>query len=296
LAFLVSLFSILLGWMAGKPVYLFPQSIGPLRKKWEGRLLYYTLKKARLVLVREPVSYSMLRALGLRPLLIPDLAFGFPSPGKQFALNYFQRIGLHPEEERPWLGVTTLDWESQNQQFKSQASYEQELQSAIVSFIREREGRVFFFPQVLGPAPSRDDRIPARRICARLKEFTGSTHLIDEEISPEGLKSLYSCMDLFIGTRLHSLIFSMSELVPSIGIGYQPKTRGVFQMLGLEDWIIDIDKIESGVLSSKLSDLWASRGAIKETLTKKIPPLSREIQEGLRLVAKDFHAGEKASF
>ena len=296
LAFLISVFSILLGGWAGKPVYLFPQSIGPLRKKWEYRFLKYALKKVRLVLVREPISLQFVRDMGLRCLLVPDLAFGFPRPKKEEALSFYKKIGLNPEIDRPWLGVTTIDWENQNRRFKSQSLYEMEIQSAVRFFIQELKGKVLFFPHVVGPARSRDDRRPANRIFNNLKDLSDSIFLITEELSPEQLKSLYGCLDLFIGTRLHSVIFALSEGVPSIGIGYQPKTRGVFQMLEIEDWVIDMEQMEGGTLLSQLIKLWTARHEVKKIINRRIPTLIQEIQKGTLLVAKDYYARKDPSF
>jgi colanic acid/amylovoran biosynthesis protein len=53
------------------------------------------------------------------------------------------------------------------------------------------------------------------------------------------LKNIYKKMTFFIGTRLHSTIFALSENVPSVCITYHgTKALGVFKTLGMKEYVL----------------------------------------------------------
>lgn len=46
----------------------------------------------------------------------------------------------------------------------------------------------------------------------------------------ESISKAYADLDFFVGCRMHSLIFSLSHAVPSIGYEWDPKVQGMFKM------------------------------------------------------------------
>jgi colanic acid/amylovoran biosynthesis protein len=57
---------------------------------------------------------------------------------------------------------------------------------------------------------------------------------------PQELKWMYGKMDLFIGTRLHSTIFSMAAGTVTIGMNYHgTKATGIFDNIGVAELVID---------------------------------------------------------
>jgi colanic acid/amylovoran biosynthesis protein len=89
---------------------------------------------------------------------------------------------------------------------------------------------------------------------------------------------------------MHSNIFSLSEGVPVIAIGYQPKTRGIIQMVGLERWMIDIERVSGQTLIGLLAALWDERDAVREHLRRTIPLLIQQGNQAGAMVAADFAA------
>ena len=56
------------------------------------------------------------------------------------------------------------------------------------------------------------------------------------------IKGIWARCDLFIGTRMHSNIFALGGGVPTIAVSYLHKTTGIMEGIGLEAWVIEIDK------------------------------------------------------
>lgn len=295
---LLSLYTMLLALWAGKPLYLYPQSIGPFRRKWECWLLRRTLNRARWVMVREEISLAQLKACGVAPdrcRLLPDVAFAFQAAPLAEALAAQPELAPLLADQRPRLGITAINWAAQNPIFQGQESYEAACAAAVRLFVEKYHGRVFFFPQVWGPFEMQDDRVSAARIAGRLQDLRHSITLIQEPLPPEYLKPLYSRMDLFIGSRMHSNIFALSEGVPVIAIGYQPKTAGIMQMAGLTEWLLPIQQIDAETLCSRLEDLWERRPQVQGQIRAAIPDFIARAQQAGELAAGDFYRMKASS-
>ncbi len=78
--------------------------------------------------------------------------------------------------------------------------------------------------------------------------------------------SLYRNATLVIGTRLHSLIFSILVGVPFIGIAYIGAKFDIFRMIGLGDYIFEIESLDKREVLTTINMIIKSR----EQIIKKI--------------------------
>ena len=289
---LVNLYSLSMALIAGKPLYIFPQSFGPFFQNWEKVLVRWTLSRARIVMAREPESYELLNSIGIhksKSLLIPDLAFAFHGQPKTIGQKWLNDLGINSDQTKPLLGITVINWSAENKRFLQQQEYENAIASAARFFIEEYDGVAVFFTQVRGPSPSQDDRIPTRRVLSQLRDLSESVFFIEEPIPADILKPIYGFMDIFIGTRMHSNIFAVGEGVPVIAIGYQHKTRGMMEMMKLEKWTIEINSLEVEQLQIKLSSLWNNRKIVQGNLYKSIPDLVDQANQAGKIILRDYN-------
>lgn len=287
----ISLYAMALGLLAGKPVYVFPQSIGPFSRRWEHLLAKWVLKRVRVVMAREPISLRQLQSWGLTSrccYLLPDPAFAFSGAPVSAAEEWLRSHGIRLAQDGPLLGMTVIDWRAQNPHFGLQARYEAACVGALRFFVEQYGGKAFLFPQAWGPSASQDDRIPARRIAGQLGDLAHSVLVIEEPLSPDLLKSVYGLMDLFVGTRMHSNIFALSQGIPVIAIGYQHKTQGIIRMIGLDRWVIDIQQVSEQTLIEMLNELWKEQNVVRARLKQIIPTLVQQAKQAGAIVAADF--------
>jgi colanic acid/amylovoran biosynthesis protein len=276
--------------MLGKPLYLFPQSIGPFYRKRDERLVRWILNHARIVMVREPISMKEIARIGVNNpqcYLVPDPAFAFPSAPIEEAVKRLYALGIDIEADRPLLGITAINWGMHIGDQKIQSRYEEALATTIRYYLDTFGGKVVVFSHVCSKVLANDDRIPSKRIVERL----GMDHrivIVAEPLSPDLLKAMYGLMDIFIGTRMHSNIFALSQGVPVIAIAYFHKTWGIMQMLGLEKWVIDIEAITPENLISKLIELWQERGQIRHLINVQVKQLIKKIDLASIYIVSDF--------
>lgn len=290
-ALLITMYSMVLAILAGKPLYLFPQSIGPFRYKRERFFAHWILNRARLVMVREFTSFQYLQNCNINPkkcYLLPDMAFAFEPASKETAHSWLTDQVINPNHKRPFLGITVIDWEKQYPGFQNQGAYEAAITSTVRYFIESLGGKVFFFPQSYGPSQAEDDRVPAQRIVQQLGDIRQSIVLVNTPLPPGLLKAVFGQMDVFIGTRMHSNIFALSMGIPVIAVGYLHKTRGIAQTVGIEDWVIEITDINGHQLIERLKRLWDQRAQMREQLLKTVPTLAAQARRAGDLLAEDY--------
>jgi colanic acid/amylovoran biosynthesis protein len=292
LPFLLALFAIFYARLAGKAIYTLPQTLGPIHRRRERFLARSVLSKARLVLIRDPISVGVWKTWAVQGpqwTLLPDLAFARPAePDRQEALALLRDYEIQEGRHRPWLGVTLIHWSAQSRSFGRQERYEDAVEAAIRDFLANCHGQVVLFAQVQGPSSAEDDRIPARRVLAQLEDVGEHVALVDRWVPPHVLKAAYGQMDLFLGTRLHSNIFALTEGVPAVAIGYQYKTRGVMRMLDLEDWVLDIEQVDRETLVCLLNRAWLERKRTRTHIQQVLPTLRLQASTAGDLIATDF--------
>ena len=113
--------------------------------------------------------------------------------------------------------------------------------------------------------------------------------LIDEQVSPAMLKAMYGLMDIFVATRMHSAIFATSMGVPTLLIEYLDKTRGLGEMLELEDWIVKLEKVNETNMWKMLDTLWQRRFTIRHHLDCLVPGFIEQVNSMTEIITGDFY-------
>lgn len=285
--------AIFLGVALGKPLYTMPQTLGPLATTgfaaiWQRAALRTLAASARLLQVRDDASRALIHAVRgplNRTIVSPDIALLFQATARATS-----RAAHTP----PRLGVTLINWGAQARAFRHQETYERAVAAAICAFVEQSGGEVWLFAQVTGPLAADDDRIPARRVAALLGDIAASVHQIDGSLPAETLQLCYGQMDLFLGTRLHSTLFALVAGTPVMAIAYQPKTRGVFALMGLEEWVLPIEQARADTVSDHLQRLWEQRAGVAATIAQRLPALQRDAAAAADRIAADHLAGDYA--
>lgn len=289
--FLTAVYSLAYALWARKPLYILPQSVGPINRKWERWLIPMIFNRARLIMVREEVSLQLLHQIKVtnpKVFLQPDLAFSYPAAPVEEAEQWLQSYNIQSGDGTPRLGMTAIDWGAHTGQTALQARYEAALAAVARYFVEHMRGKVILFPQVVDAVIEDDDRIPAQRVVESVPDLNERVRLVDQPSSPMVLKSAYGLMDIFIGTRMHSNIFALSSEVPTLAIAYRYKTQGIMHMLGLDEWVIDIQAINSDVLIERLIALWERRESVRVHIQQTLPSIIEGSRRAGQLIADDF--------
>lgn len=287
--FPVSILGVLLADRYKKPLVVLPQSIGPLKRRWEKALLRKAYGSARRIFLRDEKSLDLAKELGLSNKKVsysPDLALGLRSGDPTIAVGVLRQAGV--DLAKPKLGVTLIS--RMNRSFDSQAiqNYYRVLETSLANFARENSAQLVFFNQVTGPTLVEDDSIPTTRMVDGLQRDGIDAIHINKRLPPDLLKACYGQMDIFLATRLHSGIYAMGMTVPTLFIGYLTKTQGLVRSLKIEDDFIDLSDLSEASVRAKLETIWENRAARCTHLAKVLTQAQQQQAELVELLKKDF--------
>jgi colanic acid/amylovoran biosynthesis protein len=224
-----------------KNVVFFPQSFG----KINGELsvsIALPLLRASTVFVREKLSgYYLKEQFNINSEYLPDVAC-YLSNKTEIPNPFTIKLDKLLNAGKILIGLTVRDWVFVN----GRGDYVKSIVN-IIKGVAERYSNAFFVfvPQVTGPVCFEDDRVIMKRVVAMIDSSLKKKIVVSfGDYSPYTLKMIYKKLNILIGTRLHSLIFSFTVGVPGIAIAYsENKTHGFYKEINCEDLVFNIDKL-----------------------------------------------------
>ncbi len=273
------LFNLWIGKELGKPVIAAPQSIGPLHRRHDLAAVRAVLSRLDSVMVREPISARLMRSLGVPFEQVPDAAFlanylGAPSTAVEQRLTRLVDDG-------PNVGVTVLHfgWTGKAHD-QGNAAVDACLRKLTMALRRLGAGRVHIFPHV--DAAFGDSDLEASIKLLDLLHSSGVEAVLHDMAgcSLADRCHLYGQMDAFIGSRMHSCIMAMLAGVPTVGLAYQPKTRGVYDWLGLGEYALDIRSFSVDQLHLLLRRVTDQGEDHRATFSEAVERARRQVRRG----------------
>lgn len=259
------LFYVRLAKKLNKKVVFFPNSYGPFEGLTVKKQVKSVFSKLDLTYAREHVSSeSLTKLLGKNIPVEMDLGF-FLNKGSQTKANQIlDKYNLKPEDKV--IGITIRPWRFPGCSNPKEL-YKKYIDSvaSLTEHIIQKGYKVALCNQSLGPNSHEDDRNAIRDLLKHIQH----DHVvwIDENLTCEDLKALYSNFYFFIGTRFHSIIFSLTSLVPSIAIGYGGnKAKGIMADFDLNEYVVQIQDVESNLLIKMFEKALTNYDSIKKQL------------------------------
>jgi len=277
--FLRHLYSIELANRLDIPVMIYSQSIGPFLKNRYARLTQTVLNGVDWITLRDHISKEHLEEIGVdqrKVVVAADAAFTLEPADTKTAEGILSGCGIDYDDNKLLVGITARDWnfpESKNPQ-ESKNAYVNSLLSVIGWLLESKDARVVFLPQT-------EEDTEIQKFLAK-KSGRGNIKVLDLSLHPAKLKAVSGLMDLFIGTRMHSTIFSMSMGVPTISIAYLPKSVDLMNRIGMEDYVIEINKISPEWLRERVNASLNNRDHLKRVLRKETLRLKRLAKENAK--------------
>lgn len=254
-----------------KPTVIYPQSVGPFGNSIQKFLVSRVLKNVELMFIREDVSVNLLKTLLIDKNVVRTVDSGFAFNGDS-ALNLKQVLEI--SNDNPIVGITVRKWMKKS----NQDLYEKEMALFCEYIIANHNVNVVFIPQVTAVHHNDDDREVGQRVYNLMKIKTAA-FVVAESYDHNIIKSIYSQLDFTVGTRFHSVIFSLTSNVPAIAIEYEHKTSGIMHDLNLGQWVIKIEDVTAEKLIALFKKMFDGRQEYVNDLTAIIPPYVKRTAE-----------------
>jgi len=265
----IQLYPVFIGNFCGKQTILYSQSIGPFVNKIQNIICCHVLNGVDGIFAREDVTHNILLDLGIptnRIWRTVDAGFLFRKGGATSART-------ERANKKKKVGITVRKWPDS----ASQTKYEDSIAETVAHIINKYNYEVVFVAQVTAKDFSDDDRMISRNIIKRLPKDVRKN--IAEVTAPyDQILKIYSSLWCIIGTRFHSVIFSISNNIPSIAIEYEHKTMGIMEDLGLESWVIPIEKTNGEKLIHMFDKLNDTHDGYVKYLERKVPSYKKKAE------------------
>jgi len=260
----------------GKPIIMFPNSIGPFRTRLGRFLARLALDRMNGILVREPISYKIVSSLGVKSpkILTFDTAL-LTTTNDNVIFDRFPHplVGVSPG-----FYVNSLSKKEVDRYIVGHAR-------ALDDAIEKHGFYVVFLPHYVSGFKY-DDLEVCKAILWHMRNKERA--VIYEADSVEVFKSVLSCMDLVISSKMHPAVLAISGCVPTLCIAYDQKQRGFFQCLGLEQYVFPIQEFSYGKLILKIKNIWFKKDEIRIMLKEKVTLLQQNVKEAIDYAFKSF--------
>lgn len=274
LFFIRMIFPLYLAKRFSVSTYIYSQSIGPFQNRTAEFLFNLIIPTLDGVYLRESSCLKFIKNKTPNIHIISDSAF---------ALKYDTQKLAFTLAKEPKIAITARPHKFESQE--KQDNYVNGLVELIRTARRDNY-IIYLIAQVTGPTAGEDDR----NALIKLKSYfldDPEVVYISNDFCPRELKLIYSQMCLVVGTRLHSTIFSLGALTPSINIAYHgTKSEGIMGRLGLADYVIHIEAINNQNIVQLYQKAITNKNSIIEQLNEKLPDLNLELLNAMHQVLR----------
>ncbi|QGU00489.1 Polysaccharide pyruvyl transferase CsaB [Candidatus Syntrophocurvum alkaliphilum] len=230
---------VLLAKLLRRPVIFYAQGIGPINRGFSKFLMHHIANKVDLITLRDNDSISLLKEMNITkpPIKVTaDPVFTLEPSETDYERADSVLSGFFPDVSNV-IGVSVRKW-------RPLEGYQELLAKVLDRLVQKGYNLVFV------PMDYPNDVYESHKVANLMTE---KAYVIEDNLSSFEHIALISRLDLMIGMRLHSLIFSASRGVPFAGISYDPKIDAFVNAFGLEPLALDYDEM-NGYIDRLLED------------------------------------------
>ena len=275
------------------PVIFTGLSLEPLYQWSHRELTRYLLNKSSLITMRDSASIETARALGVKTRIesgadwAVDLTPASPEQVKAILADFrIQNTG----------GIRiVMNLRDENatgpEGGRRQGDYRKLMLGTVIGLLENPEVRIVVV-SMTHSKKTHDDSFAASIRAALPAGLRSRFHVLSASLMPAEIKGIIQTADIFIGTRLHPLIFATSSAVPSIAIHEFSKVRGFMKDCGMEEWFIDYRTTNARQVLNTTRLLITRRDAVARELTALRPTLESGLQRNLDAIRKSLKRGD----
>lgn len=229
-----------------RPLVQFPQTYGPFKTRTARVVARFLLRRSAVIIARDRASRTVAEALVDRSqtvLLSPDVAFALEAIRPR-------SVTIEPRDDgllasRPiGINVNGLMYRGgydRRNMFGLKLEYPSFLTALVTRVLRETEATVLLIPHTWAPTQDvESDNQAALELRNSLPDsLRDRVRLVAAEYDAHEIKWIIGQCRFVVAARMHACIAALSQGIPAVGVAYSMKFRGVFETVGMEDWVID---------------------------------------------------------
>jgi polysaccharide pyruvyl transferase WcaK-like protein len=255
--------------LLNRKVMKYSQAMGPFNNRLNRFLAGRILPRLEVIAARGEVTEQNLRTLGLdNVVLAADGVFSMRPHEHARVKDYLRKdftkkkvIGISPssviEAHHDYDGI----------------DYSMIMARFIDHLIEERGFNVLIVPHSIRryTLERKNNDLPVSRKIHDLVDDKRACILIADDLSAEELRVIITSCDLFVASRFHAMVSSLSEGVPTLVCGWSHKYEEVLRMFGLEGYAFDHEHLSVDEMISRFDDLLEDEAAVRARLKERLP-------------------------
>lgn len=274
--------------MFDKKLIMLPQTYGPFKHSVSMVLAKYILRYASVVYARDRSGLEYVKSLlnhrhTTKTIeFCPDVGFVLDArrpPNMDIGSLSDVRtdksvvVGLNVS------GLLYCGGYTENNMFGLKEDYGNIIRGIIEFFLAKDNVFVLLVPHVFPPAGVIENDVSAcREIYTEFsKKYPKRIFMAQGSYDQSQIKYIIGLCDFFLGSRMHSCISALSQFIPAVGIAYSKKFHGVFESIGLQQYVADARSLDKDGVLQTVSAAFENKDQIREHLRNVIPELTADI-------------------
>jgi len=268
----------------GSIVHL-PQTYGPFSGGVARALARMLLNRSKRLIARDTASQGVAREIVRQRIpveLSPDVAFflkrSHESDSFRTARSFSSGrrvIGLNVN------GLMYNGGYSGTNLFSLKLDYIEFVDHLIHELLRKFDVDLILIPHTFAPVGNvESDNAACLVVMGKLPdELRGRVHMVEGDPDQHEIKGVISLCEFFIGSRMHACIGALSQGVPCCGVAYSMKFKGVFDSVGMGEWVVDGRSIETEAAVERVISLYGGSAGVREQLLASADAARRRLLE-----------------
>jgi polysaccharide pyruvyl transferase WcaK-like protein len=261
-----------------------PQTYGPFSRRASRAIARWILSRSSSILARDISSAKVLAPLlGIRSqdiIYCPDVAFilradsprGFATSGSRGQAAKIT-VGVNISGMMFNAGYCT------KRNFGLTLDYRALIPELLIALLADSAVQVLLVPHTYGWVGSDSDSEGALRALDVLPRAVHSrVNVITANHDQHELKGIIGTCDFFIGSRMHACIAALSQAIPCVGIAYSHKFKGVFDSVGMADWVVDGRTTDNRTAVAKVMSLYQKKDIARPILHVRVKQAQAQLR------------------
>ncbi|MDK2836170.1 MAG: hypothetical protein PWP21_947 [Thermosediminibacterales bacterium] len=256
----------------GKKVMVYGNGVGPVKRNANRKLIRSVLNKVDLITVRDERSKKELQNMGVvnsKITVTADPALMLDDFSTEPGDELIEGLGIE-NNNKGLIGISVRKWKK----FKETSS---EIARWGDYLIKNHGFNLLFIPMHFY-----SDVEAAREIASKM---ANKPYIIEQKIEFDQIQAVVSKLDLLVGMRLHSLIFSALSSVPMVGLEYDPKVTEFLKQVDQPSGG-KVGKIDHIQLIKLSEEILKNKEEHKEKLKDKVAQLKEKAFNNTLLAAE----------
>jgi colanic acid/amylovoran biosynthesis protein len=266
--------------LLGKKLVLLPQTYGPYQSKLARQIAKLIIKRASFIISRDREGFEIVNQIldkntAKRPVLFcPDVAFVLDSVAPEHS-DFFPCAKTAAAPPLIGLNINGLLYNggyTRDNMFKLNFDYKLFIHKLSKKLLEKTNANLLLVPHTFAPSGhvESDPDACAEVLDALSPSYKNRVQMISGEYDQYSIKGIIGLCNFFIGSRMHACIAALSQGIPTVGVAYSRKFKGVFDSIEVSHLVIDARIADADEAIENILLMYETREQIEKTLKNRV--------------------------